>query len=216
MADRPRSPSMGFGLGSPRTPSPTAHLRKQWQIRCSSAVPRSGSSACTGEGVRGLSTNPHSGLCAPVGQTLRCAGQPGRIDRLALLPTVRQPLNLRSAPRRERRALVFRGRQLDGSDQALPGPHHGVGDHDAHADGCGRHARTALAMGYGNRGHELGKAAPHVLLRRATCTQGQVDLSLEFVPRPEYGLNHPSLDVVDGGVAVSGSGQRWCCQHPWP
>ena len=64
----------------------------------------------------------------------------------------------------------------------------------------------ALAMGAGNRGHELGKGAPHVLLRRATCTEGQVDLSLEFVPRPEYGLNHPSLDAVDGGVAVSGSG----------
>ena len=64
----------------------------------------------------------------------------------------------------------------------------------------------ALAMGYGNRGHELGKAAPHVLLRRATCTEGQVDLSLEFVPRPEYGLDHPSLHSVDGGVAVAGSG----------
>jgi len=63
----------------------------------------------------------------------------------------------------------------------------------------------ALAMGAGNRGHELGKGAPHVLLRRATCTEGQVDLSLEFVPRPEYGLTHPSLNPVDGGVAVSGS-----------
>ena len=64
----------------------------------------------------------------------------------------------------------------------------------------------ALAMGFGNRGHELGKAAPHVLLRRATCTEGQVELSFEFVPRPEYGLDHPSLEVVDGGIAVTGSG----------
>ncbi len=31
----------------------------------------------------------------------------------------------------------------------------------------------ALAMGSGNRGHELGKGAPHVLLRRATCTEGR-------------------------------------------
>jgi alpha,alpha-trehalase len=61
----------------------------------------------------------------------------------------------------------------------------------------------ALAMGSGNRGHELGKGAPHLLLRLATCTEGQVDLSLEFVPRPQYGLTHPSLDVVDGGMAVS-------------
>src|SRR5580698_4204735 len=49
----------------------------------------------------------------------------------------------------------------------------------------------ALATGSGNRGHELGKGAPHVLLRRATCTEGRVDLSLEYVPRPEYGLIHP-------------------------
>jgi alpha,alpha-trehalase len=62
----------------------------------------------------------------------------------------------------------------------------------------------ALAMGEGNRGHELGKGAPHLLLRRATCTEGEVDLSLEYVPRPEYGLVHPLLDGVDGGVAAYG------------
>ncbi len=28
----------------------------------------------------------------------------------------------------------------------------------------------ALAMGEGNRGHELGSGAPHLLLRRAVCT----------------------------------------------
>jgi alpha,alpha-trehalase len=64
----------------------------------------------------------------------------------------------------------------------------------------------ALAMGSGNRGHQLGKAAPHVLLRSAICTEGQVDLSLEFIPRPEYGLKSPSLEAVDGGLAVSGGG----------
>ncbi len=63
----------------------------------------------------------------------------------------------------------------------------------------------ALAMGSGNRGHELGKGAPHLLLRRATCTEGQVDVSLEYVPRPDYGLKHPSLDAVDGGMTDSGS-----------
>ena len=64
----------------------------------------------------------------------------------------------------------------------------------------------ALAMGSGNRGHQLGKGAPHVLLRRATCTEGQVDLSMEYVPRPDYGLVIPPLDVVDGGVAASAGG----------
>ena len=62
----------------------------------------------------------------------------------------------------------------------------------------------ALAMGDGNRGHVLGKGAPHVLLRRATCVEGEVDLCLEYVPRPEYGLVHPVLDVVDGGMLAFG------------
>jgi hypothetical protein len=51
-----------------------------------------------------------------------------------------------------------------------------------------------------NRGHELGKDAPHLLLRRATCVEGEVGLSLEYVPRPEYGPVHPLLDTVNGGM----------------
>jgi GH15 family glucan-1,4-alpha-glucosidase len=62
----------------------------------------------------------------------------------------------------------------------------------------------ALAMGAGNRGHELGKGAPHLLLRRVTCIDGGVDLSLEYVPRPEYGLVRPLLHTVDGGVVATG------------
>jgi GH15 family glucan-1,4-alpha-glucosidase len=62
----------------------------------------------------------------------------------------------------------------------------------------------ALAMGDGNRGHELGKGAPHLLLRRASRVEGEVQLSLEYVPRPEYGLVHPLLDGIDGGVAAFG------------
>ncbi len=62
----------------------------------------------------------------------------------------------------------------------------------------------ALAMGDGNRGHELGRGAPHLLLRRATCVDGEVELSLEYVPRPEYGLVHPLHDAVDGGVVAIG------------
>jgi alpha,alpha-trehalase len=72
----------------------------------------------------------------------------------------------------------------------------------------------ALAMGPGNRGHELGKGAPHVLLRRATCTEGRVDLSLEYVPRPDYGLKQPSLDAVDGGITESGSADELVLSTP--
>ncbi len=64
----------------------------------------------------------------------------------------------------------------------------------------------ALAMGDGNRGHQLGRDAPHLLLRRATCVEGEVDLHLEYVPRPEYGLARPQLDAVDGAViAIAGA-----------
>ena len=61
----------------------------------------------------------------------------------------------------------------------------------------------ALAMGDGNRGHQLGKDAPHALLRRATCVEGEAELSLEYVPRPNYGMVHPALEAVDGGVVAS-------------
>ena len=62
----------------------------------------------------------------------------------------------------------------------------------------------ALAMGDGNRGHELGKDAPHLLLRRAMCTEGEVELAVEYVPRPEYGLVRPLFDAVEGGVTAFG------------
>jgi alpha,alpha-trehalase len=72
----------------------------------------------------------------------------------------------------------------------------------------------ALAMGSGNRGHELGNGSPHVLLRYATCTEGRVDLSVEYAPRPDYGLQRPSLDPVDGGLAQSGSADRLVLSTP--
>ncbi len=61
----------------------------------------------------------------------------------------------------------------------------------------------ALAMGEGNRGHQLGKNAPHLFLRSATCLYGEVDLVMEYVLRPEYGRVHPRLEAVEGGVAAS-------------
>jgi GH15 family glucan-1,4-alpha-glucosidase len=75
----------------------------------------------------------------------------------------------------------------------------------------------ALAMGDGNRGHQLGTAAPHVLLRRATCVDGEADLHVEYVPRPEYGLTRPALEGVDGGVvATAGTGVLAVLSAPGP
>jgi GH15 family glucan-1,4-alpha-glucosidase len=81
----------------------------------------------------------------------------------------------------------------------------------------GRVAITdALAMGDGNRGHQLGKDAPHLLLRRATCLEGEVDLHLEYVPRPEYGLVRPLLEAVEGGLAAFGGPDVLVLSSPMP
>ncbi|HEX4777874.1 MAG TPA: glycoside hydrolase family 15 protein [Acidimicrobiia bacterium] len=62
----------------------------------------------------------------------------------------------------------------------------------------------ALLTGEGNRGHDLGADAPHVLARVVTCTNGTVAVDVEYAPRPEYGLVHPLLEEVDGGVRAQG------------
>ena len=74
----------------------------------------------------------------------------------------------------------------------------------------------ALAMGKGNRGHQLGNDAPHLLLRRATCVEGEVELSLEYVLRPGYGLVTPHLEAVDGGVSASAGADVLVLSSPVP
>jgi GH15 family glucan-1,4-alpha-glucosidase len=66
----------------------------------------------------------------------------------------------------------------------------------------------ALLTGPGNSGHELGKGSPHLLARRVTCTAGDVEVTVEYAPRPEYGLIHPLLSPVDGGITARG-GSEW-------
>jgi alpha,alpha-trehalase len=62
----------------------------------------------------------------------------------------------------------------------------------------------ALAVGRNDRGHDLGAGSPGLLLRRVTCAEGTVELEIEYAPRPEYGLIHPILTPVGGGVAARG------------
>jgi GH15 family glucan-1,4-alpha-glucosidase len=66
----------------------------------------------------------------------------------------------------------------------------------------------ALAMGPGNGGHQLGVGAPHLLVRRLACTAGEVEVAIDYQPRPEYGLITPLLSSVDGGVTARG-GADW-------
>ncbi|MFE4337345.1 glycoside hydrolase family 15 protein, partial [Streptomyces sp. NPDC056831] len=64
--------------------------------------------------------------------------------------------------------------------------------------------RDALALGRRERGHALGTASPGTLLRQITCTEGQVPVEITYAPRPEFGLVHPLMSPVRGGLAAYG------------
>src|SRR6266705_3442879 len=60
----------------------------------------------------------------------------------------------------------------------------------------------AMAVGRNDRGHDLGAGSPGVLLRSLACTDGEMDIEVSYAPRPEYGLIHPILETVPGGLAA--------------
>jgi alpha,alpha-trehalase len=72
----------------------------------------------------------------------------------------------------------------------------------------------AMAMGLGDRGHDLGARSPGVLMRRLRCTQGEIDVDVSYAPRPEYGLIYPVLEVVTGGIASRGGACRLLLSAP--
>lgn len=65
-----------------------------------------------------------------------------------------------------------------------------------------------LALGAGERGHDVGYASPHVLVRRVEALRGQVDVELELVLRPEYGLVAPYVVATPGGMELCGGADR--------
>ena len=62
----------------------------------------------------------------------------------------------------------------------------------------------ALTTGTVADPHRLGADAPHVLARQVTCRAGEVEVAVEFRPRPEYGLVTPVLSRIDGGLVARG------------
>src|SRR4051812_3690904 len=66
----------------------------------------------------------------------------------------------------------------------------------------------ALAVPEGQRGHDLGKDAPHEVLRSVEGVSGEVELVLELAPRAEYGLVRPLIRVTDGGARAFGGPNR--------
>jgi GH15 family glucan-1,4-alpha-glucosidase len=74
----------------------------------------------------------------------------------------------------------------------------------------------ALAVGRNERGHELGADAPSALLRILDAVDGDMELEMEFAPRPEYGLVKPLLRVVDEGLLTVGGADRLALSSPIP
>jgi alpha,alpha-trehalase len=66
----------------------------------------------------------------------------------------------------------------------------------------------ALAVGRNERGHDLGAHSPSMLLRRLACTDGEIEAEVSYAPRPEYGLVHPILHPVCGGLGARGGADR--------
>jgi GH15 family glucan-1,4-alpha-glucosidase len=62
----------------------------------------------------------------------------------------------------------------------------------------------ALALGDGERGHEIGRRSPHALLRRVEGLEGEVSLRMEFIPRLEYALTAPLVRPTDRGAVARG------------
>jgi len=64
--------------------------------------------------------------------------------------------------------------------------------------------RDALALGRRERGHAIGHASPGTLLRQITCTSGTADITVEYAPRPEFGLIQPVMSPTRGGLLARG------------
>ena len=62
----------------------------------------------------------------------------------------------------------------------------------------------AMAFADGQRGHDLGRNAPHEVLRLVQGISGSVEMTMELAPRPEYGLVRPLFRMEDGGGRTFG------------
>src|SRR3954451_7378344 len=66
----------------------------------------------------------------------------------------------------------------------------------------------AMAFAPGQRGHDVGRGAPHEVLREVEGLEGEVELAMELAPRPEYGLVRPLFRLEDrGGRTFGGPNQ---------
>src|ERR687888_1012520 len=66
----------------------------------------------------------------------------------------------------------------------------------------------AMAFPPGQRGHDLGRGAPHEVLRLVEGVSGEVELEMELAPRPEYGLVQPLFRMTERGGRTFGGPNR--------
>jgi hypothetical protein len=68
--------------------------------------------------------------------------------------------------------------------------------------------REALLLEPGARGHDVGRRAPHALVRHLEVVRGSATVRCEFAPRFEFGLTAPHLERHgEAFVAEAGSGR---------
>src|SRR3954462_52024 len=60
--------------------------------------------------------------------------------------------------------------------------------------------RDALVLDPAAGGPRLGRDAPRLLVRELHCTAGEVEVEVDYAPRPEYGLVVPLLHDGEGAV----------------
>jgi GH15 family glucan-1,4-alpha-glucosidase len=75
-------------------------------------------------------------------------------------------------------------------------------------EGAALRLTEALALAQGARGHEIGRESPHAMVRVAEAIGGDLEVAVEFRPRPEYGLVTPRLVKRDGALETVGGPER--------
>jgi alpha,alpha-trehalase len=74
----------------------------------------------------------------------------------------------------------------------------------------------AMASGANRSGHDLAESPSRTLLRVVECREGEVEMEVEYRPRPEYGLVWPVLDRARGGIAARGGAELLALSTPVP
>ena len=66
----------------------------------------------------------------------------------------------------------------------------------------------ALALGTGERGHDIGRRSPHLLIRRLDALDGEVEVAMGLAIRPEFGLVEPQIRTTPRGLELVGGPDR--------